>query len=80
MKSTEDRVIQTFRGAHTREGAPWVTPNRLETSFKSNKRESKDEDASSALEMNLVVLSLKTLSLTPQSCSHSNPSSNQLKD
>jgi hypothetical protein len=74
-----DRVIQTFRGAYTREDAPRATPNHLEASFKSNKRESKNEDASSALEMNLAALSLKWLSLTPQSCSHSSPSSNQLK-
>jgi hypothetical protein len=74
MKSTKDRVIQTFRGAHTREDAPQVTPNLLEASFKSNKHESKDEDASSALEMNLANLSLKRLSLTPQSCSHTSSS------
>jgi hypothetical protein len=80
MKSTKNRVVQTFRGAHTREDAPRVTPNHLEASFKSNKCELKDEDASSALEMNLAALSLKRLSLTPQSCSHLNPSSNQLKD
>jgi hypothetical protein len=76
MKSTKDRVIQTSRGAHTREDAPRATPNRLEASFKSNKCESKDEDASSALEMNLAAFSLKWLSLTPQSCSHSSPSLN----
>jgi hypothetical protein len=80
MKSTKDRVIQTFRGAHTREDGPRATPNRLEASFKSNKYELLDEDASSALEMNLAALSLKRLSLTPQSCSHSSPSSNQIKD
>jgi hypothetical protein len=39
-----------------------------------------DEDASSAFEMNLAVLTLKWLSLTAQSCSHPSPSSNQLKD
>jgi hypothetical protein len=59
MKSTKDRVIQTSRGAHTREDTPRATSNRLEASFKSNKCESKDEDASSALEMNLAALSLK---------------------
>jgi hypothetical protein len=57
-----------------------VTPNRLEASFKSNKRESIDEDASSALEMNLAAFSLKSSSLTPQSYSHQSPSLNQLKD
>jgi hypothetical protein len=80
MQSTKDRVVQTFRDAHTREDAPRATPNRLEASFKSNKRESKDEHASSALEMNLATLSLKWLSPTPQSYCHPNPSSNQLKD
>jgi hypothetical protein len=57
-----------------------VTLNRLETSFKSNKRESKDEDASGALEMNVAAFSLKSSSLTPQTFSHPSPSSNQLKD
>jgi hypothetical protein len=80
MKSTKEKLIQTYQDALTREDAPRAIPNRLEASFKSNKRESKDEDASSALEMNLAALSLKRLSFTPQSCSHSSPSSNQLKD
>jgi hypothetical protein len=53
-----------------------ATPNRIEASFKSNKYESKDEDASSALEMNVDDLTLKSPSLTPQSCSHRRPSSN----
>jgi hypothetical protein len=79
MKSTKDSVLQTSRDAHTREDATQVTPNLLEASFKSNKRESKDENASSALEMNLAALSLKWLSRAPQSCSHPSPSSNQLK-
>jgi gamma-glutamyl phosphate reductase len=78
MKSTKDRVIQTSRDAHTREDAPQATSDSLEASFKSNKRESNDEDASSSLEMNLAALSLERLSLTPQSFSHSRPSSNQL--
>jgi hypothetical protein len=80
MKSTKDRVIQTFQDAHTREDAPRATPNHLEASFKSNEHELKNEDASSALDMNLAAFSLKWLSLTPQSCSHPSPSSNQLKD
>jgi hypothetical protein len=49
MKSIRDRVIQTSWDAHTSEDTPWVTPNHLEASFKSNKYESKDEDGSSAL-------------------------------
>jgi hypothetical protein len=54
-----------------------VTPNHLEASFKSNKCESMDEDTPNALEMNLAAFSLKCSSLTPQSCSHPSPSSNQ---
>ena len=54
-------------------------PNQLEASFESNKPESKDKYASSALEMNVATFSLKWPSLIPQSCSHPNPSSNQLK-
>jgi hypothetical protein len=80
MKSKKDRVIQTSWGAHTREDAPRAILNHLEASFKSNKRESKDEDASSALDMNLAALTLKWLSLTSQSCFHPSPSSNQLKN
>jgi hypothetical protein len=33
----------------------WATPNCLEASFKSNKCESMDEDASRALEMNVAA-------------------------
>jgi hypothetical protein len=55
-------------------------PKRLKASFKSNKRESKDENALGALEMNVDDLTLKSSSLTPQSCSHPSPSSKQLKD
>jgi hypothetical protein len=33
-------VIQTFPGAPHGEGTQWLMPNRLEASFKSNKRES----------------------------------------
>jgi hypothetical protein len=80
MKSTKDRIIQTSWKAHIQEDAPRVTPNRLGASFKSNKRESEDEDASSALKMNLAALSLKWLSLTPQSFFYPSPSPNQLKD
>jgi hypothetical protein len=80
MKSTKDRVIQTFQDAHTREDAPRATPNGLEASFKSNKHESMDEDASSTFEINLAALTLKWLSLTPQSYSYRSSSSNQLKD
>jgi hypothetical protein len=42
-----------------------VTPNYLEASFKSNKCESMDEDALSALEMNVAAFSLKSSNLTP---------------
>jgi hypothetical protein len=59
MKSIKDTVIQTFQDAHTQEDAPRATPNYLEASFKSNKRESKDENILSAFKMNLVALSLK---------------------
>jgi hypothetical protein len=44
-------VIQTIPGAPHQEGTQRETPNRLEARFKSNKRESMPEDASSALEM-----------------------------
>jgi hypothetical protein len=54
--------------------------NRLEASFKSNKRELMAEDASSALQMTLAAFSLKSSSLTPQTFSHPSISSNQLKD
>jgi hypothetical protein len=47
-----------------------ATSNRLEASFKSNKCEPVDEDASSALEMNMAAFSLKSSSLTPHSSSH----------
>ena len=60
-KSTKDGLIQTSRGAHTREGAPRVTPNRLEASFKSNKHESTNGDGSSAVEMNLAALTSQKL-------------------
>ena len=56
-----------------------MMPNRLEASFKSNKPKSKDEGASSSLEMNVTAFSLKESSLTPQSCSHASPSSKLLK-
>lgn len=56
------------------------TPNHLEANFKSNKCELMDEDASSPLEMNVDDLTLKSPSLTPQSCSDPSPNSNQLKD
>jgi hypothetical protein len=69
-----------FRGTHTREDANRVTPNHLEVSFKSNKRESMDKNALSALEMSVAAFSLKSSSLTPHSSSHRSPSSNQLKD
>jgi hypothetical protein len=36
-----------------------------------------DEDASIVLEMNVDDLTLKTPSLTPQTCSHSRPNSKQ---
>ena len=64
VMSTKDGVIQTSRGAHTREGDPRVTPNRLEASFKSNKRESTNGDGSSAVEMNLAALTSQKLKPT----------------
>jgi hypothetical protein len=39
-----------------------------------------DEDASSALEMNVAAFSLKCSTLTPQSYSHPSPNLNQLKN
>ena len=74
-----DVVVQTSRG-HTREDAPRATPNRLEASFKSNKRESMDENASSAHEMKMAAHTSQRLKLTLESCSHPSPNSNQLKD
>jgi hypothetical protein len=41
-----------------------MTPNRLEVGSKSNKYVSMDDDASSALEVNLAAFLLKYLSLT----------------
>ena len=65
---TKDVVIQISGGAHIREDAPQVIPNRLEANFKSNKCESMDGDASSALEMKLAALTSQRLKLTSQSC------------
>jgi hypothetical protein len=80
MKSTKDGYYKLSR-AHTHERTlNRAISNHLEANFMSNKRELMNEDASSALEMNLAALTLKWLSLTPQSCSHPTPSSNQLKD
>ena len=60
---------------HTHD-APRATPNRLEASFKSNKRESTGEDASSALEMGVAAHTSQMLKLTLKSCSHPSPSLN----
>ena len=73
--------ITNFSGCtHTREDAPQTTPNHLEASFKSNKRESTVGDASSAHETERAAHTVKGSSLTPQSISHPSPSSNPLKD
>jgi hypothetical protein len=48
-----------FPGAPHEEGAQRTTPNCLLASFKSNKRRSMPGDASSALEMKGMNLSLK---------------------
>ena len=59
--------ITNFPGrTHTREDTPRATPNRLEASFKSNKRESTFGDDSSALEMGMAALKVRC------SSSHSN--------
>jgi hypothetical protein len=80
MKSMKDGKYK-LPGAHKHERTlNRTTPNRLEASFKSNKCESMDEDASSALEMNMAAFSLKSSSLTPHSSSNPSPTSNQLKD
>ena len=72
--------ITNFPGrTHTREDTPRATPNRLEASFKSNKRESTGEDASSALEMEMAAHTSQMLKLTLKSCSHQSPSSNSHK-
>lgn len=68
-------AIQTSRAHHNEKALKRATPNHLETSFKSNKRESKTEDASSALEMNLVDLTLKARVTHLKSFSHPSPSS-----
>ena len=62
----EEWRLQTSRGAQTREDAPRTTPNRLEASFKSNKRELTFGDDSSALEMGMAALKVRC------SSSHSN--------
>ena len=69
-------VIQTSWGAHTREDAPRATPNRLEASFKSNKCESKNGDASSAHEREVAAHTSQISSLTLKSSSHPSPSLN----
>ena len=68
-KSTKDGAIQTSRDVHTWEDAPRKTSNHLEASFKSNKRESMDGYASSALGMKMAALTSQSLSHTPQSSS-----------
>ena len=73
-------VIQTSRGAHTREDAPRATPNRLEASFKSNKCESKNGDASSAHERVVAAHTSQISSLTLKSSSHPSPSFNLSRD
>jgi hypothetical protein len=76
MKSMKDGKYK-LPGAHKHERTlNRTTPNRLEASFKSNKCESMDEDASSALEMNVTAFSVKCSSLTPQSFSYPISSSN----
>ena len=74
-----DVVVQTSRGAHTREDAPRATPNHLEASFKNNKRKSTQGDAFSALEMKMAALTSQSSSYTLNSCSHPSPSSDPLK-
>ena len=71
--STKDGVIQTSWGAHTREGASRATPNRLGASSKSNKRESPDGDASSALRRTWLLTLVKKHKLTLESSSHPCP-------
>ena len=73
-------VIQTSRGAHTREDAPRTTLNRLEASFKSNKRKSKNGDASSAHEREVAAHTSQISSLTLKSSSHPSPSLNISRD
>jgi hypothetical protein len=51
--------IQMIPGAPHKEGTQRAAPNRLEASFKSNKRELMPRDASSALEMKEMEGSLK---------------------
>ena len=76
-KSTKDWGNTNFPGrTHTREDAPRATTNRLEASFKSNKRESKNGDASSAHEREVAPHTSQISSLTLKSSSHPSPSLN----
>ena len=74
------RVIQTSLGTHTREGAPQVMSNHLGASSKSNKRESPDGDASSALRRMWLLILGQGLKLNHKSSSHPSPCLDPLKD
>ena len=73
-------TIQTSRGAHTRESAPRVTPNRLGASSKSNKLESEGWRCFWCLEENLAAHSSQELKLTLGSGSLPSPCLDSLKD